>query len=82
MKKSLKKILPVILVVMLVGGLAVTGSLAYLTSIDSDVNVMTLGNVDIKIREYERGIDANGNYETITTNRGTGYKLVDFFYKE
>ena len=35
--------------------LVATGTLAYLTDTDSDVNVMTLGNVDIEQIELERG---------------------------
>ena len=34
--------------------MAVTGTLAYLTDTDSDVNVMTLGNVDIEQHEMKR----------------------------
>ncbi len=47
----------------LVATLAIGGTIAYLTSKDSDVNVMTLGNVSIEQIEQER--DSNG-------------KLVDF----
>ncbi|MBR4068701.1 MAG: SipW-dependent-type signal peptide-containing protein [Clostridia bacterium] len=45
------------MVVALVAALAMaaTGTLAYLTDTDSDVNVMTLGNVDIEQIELERG---------------------------
>ena len=32
-----------------------TGTLAYLTDTDEDVNVMTLGNVDIEQIEQQRG---------------------------
>lgn len=44
----------------LVAALAVTGTVAYLTSTDSDVNVMTLGNVQIEQNEHER-IDPSDN---------------------
>ena len=74
----MKKIIALVACLSRVASLAVGGSIAYLQSTDSTVNVMTLGNVDIKIREYERGIDANGDYETITTSRGNGYKLVPY----
>lgn len=73
-----KKIMAIVLVVALTATISVAGTMAYLSDTDEDVNVMTMGNVKIKQHEYERGIDANGNYETVTTNRGTGYKLVDF----
>lgn len=45
-----------LLVVALIVSLAVasTGTLAYLTATDSDVNVMTLGNVDIEQHEMKR----------------------------
>jgi len=48
-----KKILTTLSVVLILG-LAALGILAYLTDTDSDVNVMTLGNVDIEQIEQER----------------------------
>ena len=55
------------------------GTLAYLTDTDSEVNTMTLGNVDIENREYERRDEDNdGKYDTITTARGEGYKLYEY----
>jgi len=49
----MKKLLSIMLVVLLLAGMAVTGTMAYLTSEDSDVNVMTLGNVKIEQIEQE-----------------------------
>lgn len=49
-----KKILSVVLVVALVASLAVGMTVAYLQDTDSDVNVMTMGNVYIKQNEQER----------------------------
>ena len=45
--------------------IAATGTLAYLTDTDSDVNVMTLGNVDIEQHEMKRadGIAYNATLE-------------------
>ena len=60
MKKKLAATLSVVLIL----GLAVLGILAYLTSEDSDVNVMTLGNVKIEQIEQEWNAD--------------GTELVDF----
>ena len=77
MKKA-KKILYLALTYVLVGVLCIAGTIAYLTSEDSDVNVMTLGNVEIEQLEYERVVDENGDFKLITTNDGTGYKLQDF----
>ena len=52
MKKKLAATLSVVLIL----GLATLGILAYLTDTDQDVNVMTLGNVDIEQEEvFERG---------------------------
>ncbi len=48
-----KKILTTLSVVLILG-LAALGILAYLSDTDSDVNVMTLGNVDIEQHEYQR----------------------------
>jgi len=56
---SLKSLLLSALSFVLVAAVAVGGTLAYLTSTDSDVNVMTLGNVEIEQIEQER--DENGN---------------------
>ena len=53
-----KKILSVVLVVALVASLAVGMTVAYLQDTDSDVNVMTMGNVYIKQNEQER-VDTN-----------------------
>lgn len=50
----MKKLLSIMLVVLLLAGMAVTGTMAYLTSEDSDVNVMTLGNVKIEQIELQR----------------------------
>jgi len=49
-----KKALSVVLVAAISATAAVGGTLAYLQSEDSDVNVMTLGNVDIEQLEYQR----------------------------
>ncbi len=51
----------------LVAALAIGGTIAYLTSEDSDVNVMTLGNVSIEQFEMERAFDANGNVTGMKT---------------
>ena len=53
MKKKLAATLSVVLIL----GLAVLGILAYLTSEASDVNVMTLGNVDITQHEQQKNAD-------------------------
>ncbi len=53
----MKKLLSIALVVVLLAGIAVSGTMAYLTSEDSDVNVMTLGNVDIEQIEQEWNAD-------------------------
>ena len=75
---KLKKALLMGAAYVLVIALAIGGTVAYLTDTDSDVNVMTLGNVSIEQHEYERVINSDGEYELITTNRGEGYKLQEF----
>lgn len=72
---KLKNVLLTGLSFVLVAAVAIGGTFAYLTSQDSDVNVMTLGNVSIEQHEYEREVDANGNY---VTDANYGYKLKDF----
>lgn len=75
---KLKKVLLASAATVMTVALAIGGTMAYLTSEDSDVNVMTLGNVAIEQHEYERVINEDGTYPTITTGRGTGYKLQEF----
>ncbi|MEE0929829.1 MAG: hypothetical protein UIM53_02380, partial [Acutalibacteraceae bacterium] len=55
----------------LIASVAVAGTISYLTDTDSDVNVMTLGNVDIEQLEYERIVDETS---------GTGWKAADTKY--
>lgn len=73
MKKKLLTTLSVVLIL----GLAALGILAYLTDTDSDVNVMTLGNVSIDQHEYQRVVE-NGTYKTDTIDGVTSYVLEDF----
>lgn len=54
----MKKILAVILVIGLGAAFALSGTTAYLTSHDADVNVMTTGNV--KIAQHEQQLAAAG----------------------
>lgn len=75
---KMKKILMMSAAYVLVAALAIGGTLAYLQSEDSDVNVMTLGNVDIEQLEYERVVNEDGTYPELTTARGTGYELKEF----
>lgn len=56
---KLKKVLLMCTAYVLVAVLAVGGTFAYLTSKDSDINVMTMGNV--KIEQIEQQYDENGN---------------------
>lgn len=84
--KKVKNTLLTILCLALVAVLSVAGTLAYLQDDDSDVNVMTLGNVEIEQLEYERVVDENGDPvkgvlgEDFTTNYGIteSYKLQEF----
>ncbi|MBR3786553.1 MAG: hypothetical protein IKJ77_09120 [Firmicutes bacterium] len=54
MSKKTKKMMSMLFVVALVAIIGVAGMLAYLSSEDNDVNVMTLGNVEIDQIEQER----------------------------
>ena len=74
-----KKILSFVLVAVITAGVAISGTVAYLQSEDSDVNVMTLGNVKIAQHEYERILKEDGTYEMVTSEKyGEGYKLQEF----
>ena len=51
----MKKFLTLLLTVALTATLAITGTVAYLTDTDQDVNTMTMGSVQIDQIEQERG---------------------------
>lgn len=70
---KLKNILLSGLSLVLVAALAIGGTVAYLQDDDSDVNVMTLGNVKIEQNEYERVVE-NGAYKV----ENGSYVLKDF----
>ncbi len=74
---KLKNILLHGLSLVLVAALAIGGTVAYLQDDDSDVNVMTLGNVKIEQHEYERVVE-NGEYKKETINGADSYVLKDF----
>lgn len=74
MKKKLLTTLSVVLIL----GLAALGILAYLTDTDSDVNVMTLGNVDIEQTEYQRVVNDDGTYPIQKIDGVDSYKLEAF----
>ena len=76
--KKIKKFLLSTLSLALVAVLSVAGTLAYLTSEDSDVNVMTMGNVKIAQHEYERAENEDGSYKTDTIDNQTSYVLKEF----
>ena len=80
-----KKVLLASTAAVMTAALAIGGTMAYLTSQDSDVNVMTLGNVEIEQIEYERAVDADGNFITVDTSSvnpnygyNQAYKLQKF----
>lgn len=52
--------------------MAVTGTIAYLSDTDEDVNVMTLGNVDIEQLEFERVVE-NGAWVSTGETDKYGY---------
>ncbi|MBR3707369.1 MAG: leucine-rich repeat domain-containing protein [Firmicutes bacterium] len=57
----MKKFLTLLLTVALTATLAITGTIAYLTDTDQEVNVMTLGNVQIEQIELERIEQSDSN---------------------
>ncbi len=75
---KMKKVLLMCTAYVLVAALAIGGTIAYLTSEDSDVNVMTLGNVSIAQHEYERATKTDGSYETKEIDGVTSYELKEF----
>lgn len=75
---KMKKVLLMCTAYVLVAALAIGGTIAYLQDDDSDVNVMTLGNVSIAQHEYERATNTDGSYETKEIDDVTSYVLKDF----
>jgi len=58
--------------------MATTGTLAYLTDEDADVNTMTLGKVEIVQNESQRVVNEDGTYKTDTIDGQTSYVLEEF----
>ena len=75
---KLKNLLLMGLSLVLVASLAVVGTVAYLSDTDSDVNVMTLGNVRIEQVEYQRVVNDDGTYETAEIDGVDSYVLEPF----
>ena len=73
----MKKFIALLLTVVLTASVAISATVAYLQDEDSDVNVMTLGNVKIEQHEYQRVVNADG-YATGTVDNQTSYKLEAF----
>ncbi|MBQ9984871.1 MAG: hypothetical protein IJP38_01005, partial [Oscillospiraceae bacterium] len=79
MKKTLLKNIALILISsMLTATLVVGGTVAYLQDTDSDVNVMTVGNVYIAQHEYQRVVNADGTFATKEIDNQTSYVLEPF----
>ena len=74
MKKVLLTVLSAALIIILAAG----GTVAYLSDTDSDVNVMTMGNVDIAQHEYERAKNPDGTWATKEIGGVTSYVLTEF----
>jgi len=74
----MKKKLTMCLSVALIAVMAICGTLAYLTSEDGDVNVMTLGNVKIEQHEYQRAENEDGTLKKDTIDNQTSYVLEAF----
>ncbi len=75
---KLKNLLMTGLSFVLVAAVSVGGTVAYLTNSDSNVNVMTLGNVKIEQHEYQRATNDDGTYKTATFDNVNSYVLEDF----
>ena len=75
----MRKSIALVLILMLLVGLSIDGTMAFQQEQNSDVNVMTDGNVSIVQHEYERVVNADGSYEMITSPKyGKGFKLREF----
>lgn len=74
----MKKILLLVLSLVLVGTLALGGTIAYLTDTEEDTNVMVVGNVDINQLEYERVVK-DGKWVDVAVDPANnyGYNVAD-----
>ena len=75
---KMKKLVGTLAVGALAATLAIGGTMAYLQDTDSDVNVMTLGNVKIEQHEYQRVVGDDGEFTTDTIDDVTSYELEAF----
>ena len=73
-----KKLLALCLVVVLLVTAVVGGTMAFYADTDSDVNVMTLGNVKIEQHEYQRVQNEDGSYTTGEVDKQNSYLLEEF----
>lgn len=62
-----------------VAAMAVAGTVAYFTDTDSDVNVMTLGNVNITQNEQQR-VEENGEFTSVLEDFEQGKILLPVTY--
>lgn len=68
-----KKFVAVAMVLVLALTAVIGGSFAYFTDTEAATNVMVMGNIDISQLEYERVVDANGNWIPTNTTDKYGY---------
>ncbi len=75
-----RKIIALCLIVAMLGVAVIGGTMAYFTDSAEAVNVMTIGSVKIEQHEYERVVDANGQYVMVKSEKynAEGYKLQEF----
>lgn len=78
--KKFKKIALMALSAVLLVAVAIGGTVAYLSSEDGAVNVMTVGNVKIEQHRFEREVKADGSYATVYSEKykANGYKLKEY----
>ena len=78
----MKKFIAMALALVLVAGLSIGGTIAYLTSTKADHNTMTMGKVEIAQHEYQRATNDDGTYKTATIDNRESYVLEDFEQKK
>lgn len=74
----MKKIVALLLTVVLTATVAIGGTMAFLSATAEDDNTMTLGNVKIEQHEYEREVDADGEYVIEEIDGVDSYVLKEF----
>lgn len=74
----MKKFIAMVLAVVLVAGLSIGGTMAYLQDSEKTQNTMVMGKVEIDQQEYQRVQNDDGTYKIDTIDNRDSYVLEEF----